>query len=127
MQNLASIASTVQKTFKQVGARCVTGVKRSAYIVGYVNKYLLVAVANTIHAKYLGQKRPLWTTGKGNELERLKNDKIVVSQEAYNALLLHVKKMIVIAGTQVKQPLEFGFVTELQHETAVRRVEHRAA
>lgn len=57
MQNLASIASTVQKTFKQVGAACVTGVKRSAYIVGYVNKYLLVAVANTIHAKYLGQKK----------------------------------------------------------------------
>ena len=62
-----------------------------------------------------------------NEAFRLKNDKIVVSQEAYNALLLHVKKMVVIAGTQVKQPLEFGFVNELQHETAVRRVEHRAA
>jgi hypothetical protein len=127
MQNLASIASTVQKTFKQVGARCVTGVKRSAHIVGYVNKYLLVAVANTINTKYLGQKRPLRTTGKENELYRLKNDKIVVSQETYNALLLHVKKMVVIAGTQVKQPMEFGFVNELQHETAVRRVEHRAA
>jgi hypothetical protein len=59
MQNLASMASTVQKILKDIEKMRPGPTKRRlllAYIVGNVAKQLPVVVANAIHAEYLGQK-----------------------------------------------------------------------